>query len=97
MADGRLHLSFFQGAKTGQLFRASSLAKGVNRMRARVNQTKCKTVGTCVQRCPQVFSFETGSKKARAIEGEIPKKMESRCMEASRQCPEGAIEIIIEK
>ena len=63
-------------------------------MLVRVDPRKCKTVGICVRKCPEVFRFETGSKKAVAIEGEIPPNLEGKCRSVAELCPEDAIIII---
>lgn len=60
-------------------------------MRAKVDQIKCMTYGICVELCPKVFQFEAGSKKAVAIEGEIPPYLLDKCLEAMCKCPENAI------
>jgi len=60
----------------------------------KVDPSKCKTFGICVKLCPEVFRFETGSKKAVAIEGEIPADLVDKCLEAQRKCPEAAILVI---
>ncbi|MBN1225470.1 MAG: ferredoxin [Deltaproteobacteria bacterium] len=60
-------------------------------MRARVDQLKCETIGICVKKCPQVFRFEPGSKKATVIVDEIPPGLEKKCREVANMCPSRAI------
>ncbi len=62
-------------------------------MKARVNPNLCKTAGTCVQICPQVFKFATGNKKAFVSFDQIPERYRDDVIEASKACPEQAIEI----
>lgn len=62
-------------------------------MRAKVDRNKCMTYGICVELCPQVFQFEAGSKRAIAIEGEIPAYLVDKCLEAMCKCPEDAITV----
>jgi len=60
-------------------------------MRAKVDQIKCTTVGTCVKECPEVFRFQPGSKKATVIVDEIPPALELKCREVAKMCPNEAI------
>ncbi|MGC9323668.1 MAG: ferredoxin [Desulfomonilia bacterium] len=60
-------------------------------MKVVVDQRKCQTVGVCVQICPEVFRFQEGSKKAIALEGDIPDRFLAQCIEAMKKCPNGAI------
>jgi len=60
-------------------------------MRAKVDQLKCETIGMCVKECPQVFRFQTGSKRATVIVDEIPPGLEQKCREVARMCPSEAI------
>ena len=62
-------------------------------MKAIVDQTKCSSAGICVQRMPDVFHFEPGSKKARAIDQEIPDREVMRLVETAAACPTKAIEL----
>ena len=62
-------------------------------MQVIVDQTRCETAGICVKQCPAVFAFEPGSKKARAVEGEIPKDCEAAVLQIALACPAGAIRI----
>lgn len=66
-------------------------------MRTKVDQIKCKTFGICVELCPEVFRFQAGSKKAVAIEGEIPAYLLDKCLEAECKCPEEAITVFEHK
>ncbi len=65
-------------------------------MKVLVDQARCSSAGVCVIVCPEVFRFQIGSKKAKAIEDEIPAELMSKCLEAVEQCPEKAI-IIVEQ
>ena len=62
-------------------------------MKVRVDQVLCETAGICVQRCPEIFRFQEGSKKAAAIEENVPKALENKCFEVAAACPAGAIKI----
>jgi len=63
-------------------------------MRVQVDQLKCTTAGLCVKRCPEIFRFQEGSKRATAFSGEIPSKLEEKVLAAVNACPNGAIVII---
>ncbi len=63
-------------------------------MQIEVDQIKCKTAGICVKLCPEVFRFEVGSKKAAAIESKIPAHLADKCLEAQRQYPQEAINLL---
>ena len=65
-------------------------------MRVRVDQLKCRTVGVCVQLCPDVFRFQEGSKRAAVMLDPVPSSLESQCREACLKCPNQAITIIEE-
>jgi ferredoxin len=60
-------------------------------MKIVVDQTKCRTVGTCVRELPQVFHFQEGSKKAAVTPKEIPRCLFERCLKVATHCPNGAI------
>jgi ferredoxin len=60
-------------------------------MKVEVDQMKCGTVGICVKRCPEVFRFQEGSKKATVTMDTIPTVLQERCRQAARKCPNGAI------
>ncbi|HDP24584.1 MAG TPA: ferredoxin [Deltaproteobacteria bacterium] len=62
-------------------------------MKIVVDQRKCQTVGICVQLCPEVFRFQEGSKKAVALENDIPLRYLDACIEAIEKCPSGAISL----
>ncbi len=64
-------------------------------MKIRVDQLKCDTTGICVKECPELFRFQEGSKKAEAIEEEVPAALERACMDVAARCPSKAI--IIER
>jgi ferredoxin len=61
------------------------------RFTVRVDQTRCRTAGVCVQELPEVFRFESGSKKARVVMPVIPPELQVRCIEVAKKCPAGAI------
>lgn len=60
-------------------------------MKVIVDQVKCTSAGICVQRMPELFQFEPGSKKARAEDREIPDQEVARLEETVAACPAGAI------
>ena len=62
-------------------------------MNVSVDQTKCETVGECVKICPEVFTFEAGSKKAKVITPRVPTRLQGKCREAAAACPVSAISI----
>lgn len=62
-------------------------------MRVIVDQMKCGSVGRCVKRCPEVFRFQEGSKRAAVMLDPVPEAFRPACREAARLCPNGAIEI----
>jgi ferredoxin len=57
----------------------------------RVDRAKCETAGVCVAQLPEVFQFESGSKKARVVMPVIPAELQGRCIEVAGKCPVGAI------
>ena len=63
-------------------------------MRVEVDETKCETAGICVQKCPELFRFQEGSKKAAVIKSEVPPSLEHRCREIAGTCPAGAIRVL---
>ena len=62
-------------------------------MKIVVDQRKCQTVGICVKLCPEVFRFQEGSKKAIALEDDLPLEYLAACIEAIEKCPTGAISL----
>ena len=60
-------------------------------MKVEVDQLRCDTTGICVIKCPEVFRFQEGSKKATAILDEIPRSLERKCREIAGLCPREAI------
>jgi ferredoxin len=60
-------------------------------MQIEVDQIKCRTVGSCVMECPEVFRFQEGSKKATVILENIPAALRKKCRNAARKCPNEAI------
>ena len=63
-------------------------------MKVEVDQLKCRTAGMCVKKCPEVFRFQEGSKKATVIRESIPPTLREQCLDAARSCPNGAVIII---
>ena len=63
-------------------------------MRASIDQSKCETAGLCVKICPEVFTFQPGSKKAVAKLLLVPEELEEKCREAAAQCPVNAVKLI---
>jgi ferredoxin len=62
-------------------------------MKVEVDQMKCQTAGMCVKKCPDVFRFQEGSKRAAVIIVPIPASLEQKCRDAARKCPNNAITI----
>jgi len=62
-------------------------------MKIKIDQLKCDTTGICVKRCPQLFRFQEGSKKAEVIEENVPPRLEPECLTIVGLCPTGAITI----
>ena len=62
-------------------------------MRIKVDQLKCDTSGICVKRCPELFRFQEGSKKAAPILERVPPALETECRVIAELCPTGAIKI----
>ena len=62
-------------------------------MKLKVDQLKCDTTGICVKRCPQLFRFQEGSKKAQVTVEDVPLRLESECLTIVGLCPTGAITI----
>ena len=60
-------------------------------MKIRVDQLKCNTSGICVMECPDLFRFQEGSKKAKALVEDVPASMEEICIRVATRCPSGAI------
>lgn len=60
-------------------------------MEIEVDQMKCRTAGICVMKCPEVFRFQEGSKRAMVVLDHIPPRFEKKCLEAARKCPNDAI------
>lgn len=56
-----------------------------------IDQRKCQTIGICVRECPEIFRFQTGSKKAMITTKIIPEKYMKKCREIATKCPTGAI------
>jgi ferredoxin len=62
-------------------------------MKVEVDALKCETAGICVQQCPEVFRFQEGSKKAVAMNEEIPVALQEKCRKVADLCPAKAIRI----
>lgn len=62
-------------------------------MKVNVDRIKCKTIGNCVKICPEIFRFESGSKKATTKMDKVPEELKVKCIQAANQCPTGAISI----
>lgn len=62
-------------------------------MKLKIDQLKCDTSGICVKRCPQLFRFQEGSKKAEIIEEKVPVYLQPECKTIVELCPTGAITI----
>lgn len=62
-------------------------------MKVEVDQLKCRTAGLCVMKCPEVFRFQEGSKRAEVLLDEIPVSLQQKCRKAVRACPNNAITI----
>jgi ferredoxin len=60
-------------------------------MKIKVDQLKCDTSGICVMECPELFRFQEGSKKAKALVEEVPPSMEDICIRVADRCPRNAI------
>lgn len=60
-------------------------------MKIRVDQLKCDTSGICVMECPELFRFQEGSKKAKALVEKIPPSLEDICIHIAERCPSNAI------
>ena len=60
-------------------------------MKVEVDQLRCDTTGICVSKCPEVFRFQEGSKKATVILDEIPSRLEQKCREIAGLCPREAV------
>ncbi len=60
-------------------------------MKVEIDQLKCTTVGICVQRCPDVFRFQEGSKKAAVTLDVIPPALQAKVTEIAALCPNQAI------
>ncbi|MCL6447511.1 MAG: ferredoxin [Armatimonadetes bacterium] len=59
-------------------------------MRVQVDQDLCVSCGTCIDLCPDVFSWNE-DEKAQATEEEIPEELENDAHEAVENCPTSAI------
>jgi len=59
-------------------------------MHVQVDQDLCVSCGTCLDLCPDVFSWNE-DEKAQATEEEIPKELENDAHEAVENCPASTI------
>jgi len=62
-------------------------------MKVIVDQLKCRTTGLCVKKCPDVFRFQEGSKRAAVRMEQIPTSLQDCCVKAAALCPNGAITV----
>ena len=62
-------------------------------MKVNVDQMKCRTAGSCVKECPDVFRFQEGSKRAAVMVNPIPPSLQDCCRKAATLCPNGAVTI----
>ena len=60
-------------------------------MKVRVDQLKCDTTGICVKECPELFRFQEGSKKAKALMEIVPPTLERTCLRIAERCPTNAV------
>ena len=60
-------------------------------MKVEVDQIKCRTAGICVMECNEVFRFQEGSKRATTMLKEIPSRLQQKCRDVARKCPNRAI------
>ncbi len=60
-------------------------------MKVRVDQLKCDTSGICVMECPELFRFQEGSKKAKAMMDEVPPRLTQTVIRIANRCPTGAV------
>jgi ferredoxin len=65
-------------------------------MRVHVDQLRCRTAGECVKRCPEVFRFQEGSKRAEVLFDPVPPALRRKCAEAADHCPNRAIVVLNE-
>ena len=59
-------------------------------MRVQVDQDLCISCGTCIDLCPDVFSWND-DEKAQAAAEEVPEELENDAHEAVESCPTSAI------
>jgi len=62
-------------------------------MKLKIDQLKSDTSGICVKRCPELFRFQEGSKKAEVIDENITLSLEPECLSIVGLCPTGAISV----
>jgi len=62
-------------------------------MKLKVDQRKCDTNGACVKHYPELFRFQTGSKKAEFIPESIPVQLVPAIKKIMEVCPRNAISI----
>lgn len=60
-------------------------------MKIKVDQLKCDTSGICVMECPELFRFQEGSKKAKALVEVVSPSMEDICIRFADRCPSNAV------
>ena len=62
-------------------------------MLVRVLEDKCRSGGTCVKICPEIFRLTKGRKKAEVVLDRVPPHLESCCLKAVDSCPNNAIAV----
>jgi ferredoxin len=62
-------------------------------MKASVDQDGCIACELCVSVCPEVFSMDDESGKAKAIEDDIPEEIEGEAEDARDGCPVSVIDL----
>ena len=60
-------------------------------MKLKVDQQKCDTTGDCVKNYPELFRFQTGSKKAEFIPESVPVQLVPAIKKIMEVCPRSAI------
>lgn len=69
------------------------LMKGVDNMKAFVNQNICIFCGMCGGACPDVFVIDPDKRKSMALDIELTGKLLATARHAESICPVGAITI----
>jgi len=63
---------------------------GVKRLQVEVDPDLCISCGTCIDMCPEIFTW-TDDDKAAALTNEVPEDLEECAREAVASCPTEAI------